>query len=392
MKINEVKIYGIGGIKELALTFNPGFNAICGCNGIGKTTILNVIANGFSTTSRRIKRNANYPEGRFSIEYTDCDNELVKKDICIKEFEPLEKGTRYNGNMRDVLYLMFFCENRSIEYMNLTSIPRDHNANQYYIADDLELGINIDDLKGWFNNRCLFNGVEGSLSLIQKTNLEIAIKSFSILDPTIEFKTIDAGSLDIILSSRNGDIYFEYLSTGYKSCIYLIMGLIKEIEYRFGKYGISGGDFDGVVLIDEIDLHLHPTWQAKLIDALKTIFPLAQFIVTTHSPSVLQILEKNEIIPLTQDEFGNVSIKELNLSEYGLQGWSIEEILRDVMEMPETTSKFFEDTMQAFEKALDMGDIESVKTHYAILMQMLHPDSVIRRLMNIEVAGLGIEK
>ena len=51
-------------------------------------------------------------------------------------------------------------------------------------------------------------------------------------------------------------------------------------------------------LLMKIDLHLHPTWQAGLVEALKTIFPRVQFILTTHSPSILQILEKDEIIAL----------------------------------------------------------------------------------------------
>jgi predicted ATP-binding protein involved in virulence len=61
-----------------------------------------------------------------------------------------------------------------------------------------------------------------------------------------------------------------------------------------------------VVLIDELDLHLHPTWQRALIPALKSTFPNIQFIVTTHSPLVLSGLEPDEIIRLDLNAEGEV--------------------------------------------------------------------------------------
>lgn len=51
-----------------------------------------------------------------------------------------------------------------------------------------------------------------------------------MLDKEIKFKSIKASTFDIILSTPKGDIYFEYLSSGYKSCIYIILGIIKEID------------------------------------------------------------------------------------------------------------------------------------------------------------------
>jgi hypothetical protein len=60
-------------------------------------------------------------------------------------------------------------------------------------------------------------------------------------------------------------------------------------------------DFEGLVLIDEIDLYLHPTWQARLIPALRKTFPKLQFIATTHSPVVLATLAPEEIIRVQAD-------------------------------------------------------------------------------------------
>ena len=391
MKIDCLKISGIGGIRELSLTFNPGFNAICGPNGIGKSTILTIIANAFASNAAMIKRNAAYEVGKYSIHFTDLLGRLQDKTQIVTEIAP-QKDESYYNVCDESSYIMYFRENRIIDYTNLDSIPRDVDNNIFTVAGNLETGISVVDLKGWFDNRCLFGSLGNSLTAEQMANLELAKRSFSILDPSIVFKTVESSSLDIILSSRNGDIYFEYLSSGYKSCIYLIMGLIKEIEFRFGNKCMKAQEFDGVVLIDEIDVHLHPTWQARLVEALKDFFPKAQFITTTHSPSVLQTLGKAEIIPLTQDDTGKVFVKELNLTEYGLQGWSIEEILCDVMEMPETTSKLYEETKKAFEKAIITEDIKTARRCYELLKKMLHPDSVVGKVLDIQVAGLGDEQ
>jgi predicted ATP-binding protein involved in virulence len=72
------------------------------------------------------------------------------------------------------------------------------------------------------------------------------------------------------------------------------------------KSPVPAAEMEGIVLIDEIDLHLHPGWQVELIPTLKRVFPRLQFIVTTHSPMVLPGLEQDEIVLLEEDEQGSV--------------------------------------------------------------------------------------
>ncbi len=55
------------------------------------------------------------------------------------------------------------------------------------------------------------------------------------------------------------------------------MGLIKEIDYRLAAKGKCAAEFNGIILIDEIETHLHPVWQGKICIVLKEIFPKAQF-------------------------------------------------------------------------------------------------------------------
>ena len=86
------------------------------------------------------------------------------------------------------------------------------------------------------------------------------------------------------------------LSDGYKSMI----SLVADIAYRMAVLnpqflGDVCKNTDGVVLIDEIDLHLHPAWQQRVLEDLRAIFPKVQFIVSAHAPAVINTVERESI-------------------------------------------------------------------------------------------------
>lgn len=384
MHINELNIENIGCIKKLDLKFNDKFNVICGANGIGKTTILTTIADAFTQVNDNIKRNSEAEMGSYTINISQNHESNQVFHVEIKAFSPSDK--KYTNLGLDSNKILNFTTKRDLNYINLNQISRDPKRDLNTSSDIIKTGVSANDIKNWFINRIAFSQLDNSLHDNEKSNLELSMKLFGLLDSNIIFKTINPKTFDIILSTSNGDIYFEYLSSGYKSCIYIVMGIIKEIEYRHTKNPIKIEDFDGCVLIDEIEEHLHPTWQAHLVNVLKKIFPKTQFIVTTHSPSVLQTLNKNEIIPLYLDENHKTAIKPLNLGDYGLQGWTLEEILKDVMGMPSTTSTLYSNTMEAFNRAMNEEDQEEILKQYRLLLQMLHPNNPLRRLLQIQVA------
>lgn len=86
----------------------------------------------------------------------------------------------------------------------------------------------------------------------------------------------------------------------------------------------------GVVLIDELELHLHPKWQREVVDKLRSTFPHIQFIATTHSPFIIQSLRPGELINLDPEEFGEYADK------------SIEDIAENVMgvELPQKSERY----------------------------------------------------
>jgi hypothetical protein len=99
-----------------------------------------------------------------------------------------------------------------------------------------------------------------------------------------------------------------WLSQGYQSLIAWLADFVGHILLEAGE-PLEAADMEGTVLVDEIDLHLHPTWQVRLIPALKKVFPRLQFIATTHSPMVLPALAAEELYLLSQDADGSVTAR-----------------------------------------------------------------------------------
>ena len=114
----------------------------------------------------------------------------------------------------------------------------------------------------------------------------------------------DVTSKSVFFNDANGfDVPVEELSDGYRSILSLTFELIRQIAAEFGPSHVFSDDDmtvlpSGVVVIDEIDAHLHPTWQQKIGRWFCTHFPNMQFIVSTHSPLVCQSAEHGTIFVL----------------------------------------------------------------------------------------------
>lgn len=391
MKIEKICINGVGGIKHLELNFNKGMNIICGTNGIGKTTILECISHLFiQASTSQLKRNVSSEKGSVEAEL-EIYGQNRSYSYEIKDFEPDKQdfvSTIERERSRDIIV---FNPLRSFDYIKLESISRDPERDDYKTMDIAYQGVSAEDIKNWFVQRYMWSAHKNSLNKEQIHNLECSKETFSILDKEVTFSNIKPDTFDILLNTKQGEIFFEYLSSGYKSCVYILLGIIKEIEYRYKNPYIKVQDFNGIILIDEIDVHLHPQWQARLVKALKELLPNAQIIATTHSPSIIQTAETNEIIALYFDENNDICIKELEQKEYGYQGWTIEEILRDVMGMEETMSSFYEDISKKFERAINEENIKTAKECYKILNKMLHPQNYLRKILEIQMIGMGDE-
>lgn len=157
----------------------------------------------------------------------------------------------------------------------------------------------------------------------------------------------------------------------------------------FSKEKIKASDFKGIILIDEPECHLHPEWQEKISRILTSAFPNVQFICATHSPHIIQSSNQDEVITLEYSEDkSNIIIKKLMTNKYGFQGWTIEEILTDVMGMNDTRSKYYKELKNKFYQSVEAEEISMAKQVGDELLDMLHPDSLERRIIKMDMACL----
>lgn len=388
MKIKKMTIDNICGIKHLDLIFNEGLNLICGENGVGKTTILKAIAYPFIYGDEGfIKKHYGTEKGNIEIQLVNKNGDVECIDQEVIEFVAgsIFKGF---GRYEQGNEIIFFQSSRALDYKKIDAITPnlniecDNNNSYMHSSELLSLGI-VNDIKQWFITNYLLSFIEDTLDEYEMSNFELSKNIFNLIDENLSLQKVEK-TFEIILQYKNDKIYFEMLSDGYKTCVYILLGLIKEIEYRFPETYVK--DFVGIIMIDEIDLHLHPQWQAKLVSVLKKTFPKAQIIATTHSPSVLQNAKKEELIPLYRDQDGDIKIKELFLNEYGLQGWTLEEIMENVMGMTSTNSELYTKTMKEFKNALMKENKEEIIKYYEMLKKMLHPNNTMMQLLEIQVA------
>lgn len=137
----------------------------------------------------------------------------------------------------------------------------------------------------------------------------------------------------------------------------------------------------GLVLIDELELHLHPKWQREVPEKLRKTFPNIQFIATTHSPFVIQALKPGELINLDPDEFGEYADK------------SIEDIAETVMgvDLPQKSERYRKmiGAAEEYYRLLRTpgalpGDIEAAKQQLNLLSEPFSDDPAFQALLKIE--------
>lgn len=276
---------------------------------------------------------------------------------------------------------------RTFSYQPLQAVGKDPQKQIHVLWNEAIHGISLQDVKNWFVNRYLYSAHPGALEETQIANYELAKKCFSLLNKDFSFKRVDASTNEIIITTPSGDIYYEYLSSGFKSCLSIMFAIIKEIEFRFSDPKIKATDFDGIVIIDELELHLHPEWQSKIATVLSNVFPNIQFIATTHSPHIIQAAETNQIIGLESLD-GKTALRQLPASEYGFKGWTIEEVLMDVMGMVDTRTEVFISAINRFSTAIEKEDYEEAKSIFSDLDKLLHPDNHIRKLLRFQLAAI----
>ena len=273
---------------------------------------------------------------------------------------------------------------------NLKKIQESFSRLKGYV-DCIESASNEKMMLKWFEKMTYLELQEGKripeLSVVKNA----LSQSYMAIDETIKtaefnFK-VRSGELEVAIRRENGiveNLPLRILSDGIKSTL----SMIADIAYRMAILNPQLLDdileeISGVVLIDEIDMHLHPSWQKKIISVLKKIFPKVQFIFTTHSPSILSNVSNKNILILD-----NFEIYPLENMTYGKD---IEAILREVMRV-QVRPKEVIDKLKLFNDLLDENNLLEAKKILKELEEILGKDDseVVERRISLELEEIEV--
>jgi len=165
------------------------------------------------------------------------------------------------------------------------------------------------------------------------------------------------------------------LSDGYQNTL----NMIADIAYRMATLNPQLlenviEETPGIVLIDEVDLHLHPTWQQRILHDLMEIFPKVQFIVTTHAPAVIQSIQTESLIILDHSQ-----TFEPPIPTYGRDANSVLSIIMGTSTRP----KEVQDKFKELDNALSESDLEKARVLLSGLEDQIgdgDPDLIAARI------------
>jgi predicted ATP-binding protein involved in virulence len=168
-----------------------------------------------------------------------------------------------------------------------------------------------------------------------------------------------------------GPLPVSLLSDGVRAMV----SMVADMAWRCAKLNPHFGEdaaqkTEGIVLIDEVDMHLHPGWQQRVIQSLTKTFPNIQFIVTTHSPQVLSTVPK-ECIRVLSEHNGEMIAEEPKAHSYGEPSNDVLEAIMGVDPQPPVAEK---QSLDRLTELVDQGDYESeeVQNLFSLLQKKLN--------------------
>lgn len=171
---------------------------------------------------------------------------------------------------------------------------------------------------------------------------------------------------ELMLRLPGREMPFNYLSDGYRNMVAIAADIAVRCATLNPALGANAASMTpGVVLIDEIDLHLHPKWQRRVVTDLMRAFPMMQFVATTHSPFVIQSLPQSDDVRLINLDNAN------NAAATVGENSSIEDITEEVqgVELP-----------QMSQRKLDM--LHTAEEYYGLLRDIPNADETRRQQLS----------
>jgi predicted ATP-binding protein involved in virulence len=393
MRLSSLRVGNFRCFENCSLNFHPQLNVFVGGNGSGKTAFLfacrnavGSILNGFpvkwteqaALSEYDLRYNFDVSTNKFnrqselSISFTINEPQLFGKRILRKrELGQKGKGSFKvtgdvvnwtkalskniaNGDSIDLPVLLFLGTERfKIERKEYERTTLDDRFEGYFNAMNGKSATH--KFEKWFFNRDIGDFQNKQQQLGRNfTDIELLRNAVSEFYPHADriYYNFDVEQLVLVLKSGEHKPLRD-LSDGERfmllTCITIAYYCI-QLNLHLGENCLK--ESKGVVIIDEIDLHLHPKWQREIVPLLLKTFPQIQFIITTHSPQVVGSVKKENLFYLKNNEIiSNNSF---------VEGRDSNSLLNEIFGEKERT-KEFDERLTLFYKKISEGYLDEAE-------------------------------
>ena len=368
MKLRSVEIENFRAIKQLKLSLDESLTVFHGDNAHGKTSVLAAIAVGLGAIPTLLP-------GVAGIGFRDADRRRAARFVRVRlETAKAQKWYRQRGAGTASR------KSRAAASKSFAVPTIVDEINEIVTADEEGRDIDLPIFAFYDTDRAVFDApqrrrgfpkkfpryaaLEGALTArpnfrdffkwfytkedeelraqrqhrgFVSTELDAVRSAITSMIPGASNPRIELGPLRFVVSLRpdggpREDLTLDQLSGGYR----IILALAADLARRMAQGNPHRDDpltCEAVVLIDEIELHLHPDWQQRVLDDLLRTFPKTQFLVSTHSPQVLTTVPPGQIVELSRED-GTIVAGGTTAATFGAEAGDVLSTVMGVRERP----------------------------------------------------------
>ncbi len=363
MKLRFVEIENYRAIEQLKLQMDPRLTVFHGANGYGKTSVLHAIAMALGAIPKLLsdvtdlefsEEDQREGAGVPRVSTTDmdgnswerqggrqADDRLVQQRmIALVQF--LDRQFRGpEANEADLPIAAFYSTDRMVS--GLSKAPNDPKVKFPRFAalkGALDARTDFGGLLTWFyfkEDEELRRQKERRDFNYQLKDVSVVRQAISSMLPEVSNPRTELNPPRFVVSWKSDQGHVETLSLDQLSGGYrIVLALAADLARRMAQgnpHLDNPLESEVIVLIDEVELHLHPAWQQRILADLLRTFPNAQFIVSTHSPQVLTTVEPKRIVELCRDG-DRIVARAPEGATYGAEAGDVLSVVMGVNERP----------------------------------------------------------